>query len=210
MSKKRIVLFGGTFDPVHLGHVATVSEAADHIGADEILFVPARCSPLKMFMPTADDADRLAMISLAIAVREKFCVSDYELKKSSTCYTLETVRHFRELYGVEAAIYWLAGADIIDELSHWYEAGQLIDECNLSVMFRGGCERPDFSRFEGLWGRERVEKLGRNVIETSLINISSTRIRKKLAAGEDVSGMLAPEVRRYIYEHGLYGAKKGD
>ena len=156
MSGKRIVLFGGTFDPVHLGHVATVSEAADHIGADKIFFVPARCSPLKMFMPMAGDADRLAMISLAIAGREKFCVSDYELKKSSTCYTLETVRHFRGLYGVEAAIYWLAGADIIGELSHWYEAEQLIDECNLSVMFRGGCERPDFSRFEGLWGRERV------------------------------------------------------
>ncbi|MBN2019265.1 MAG: nicotinate (nicotinamide) nucleotide adenylyltransferase [Sedimentisphaerales bacterium] len=208
MSRKRIVLFGGTFDPIHLGHTAVAASASEQIDADQVVFVPAKRSPLKTFFPEAGDEDRLAMVKLAIAGNKNFEASDYELKKQWPSYTLETVRFFQGRLGETAAIYWLVGADGLDDLAHWYGIQELIDECNLSVMQRAGFEPPDFSRFEKLWGKQRVEKLRKNVVETPLIDISSTEIRRRLSSGRDASEMVCPEVLRYIREHGLYGSRK--
>jgi nicotinate-nucleotide adenylyltransferase len=207
MVKKKIALFGGTFDPIHLGHTAVAAAAAEHIGAEKIVFIPAKRSPLKDSFPEAGDGDRLAMIALAIADNEKFQLNDYELRKPEPSYTLETVRRFQADYGGKALIYWLIGADGIDELSCWYGIVELIDECNLCVMFRAGCKPPDFAKFKDVWGAARVEKLQRNVIRTPLIDISSTEIRNRLAAGRDVTDMLAHQVADYIRKHGLYRSK---
>jgi nicotinate-nucleotide adenylyltransferase len=144
------------------------------------------------------------MIALAITDYDNFERSSYELKKPSPSYTLHTVRHFQAEYTRDALIYWLTGADCVDELPHWYGITELIDECNLSVMYRAGCKPPDFGKYRTVWGRRRVEKLQRNIIKTPLIDISSTEIRKKLAAGDDVTDMLAPAVADYIQKHGLY------
>ena len=208
MMKKKIALFGGTFDPIHLGHTTVAGDAAKHIGAEKIIFVPAKRSPLKGFFPRAGDSDRLQMISLAIANNRNFQVSDYELKRPAPSYTLDTVRKFQGDYGCDTSIYWLIGADSIDELQLWYGITELIDACNLSTMFRAGCEPPNFAKFEDIWGSERVEKLQRNVIQTSLVDISSTEIRIRLAAKDDVSSMLHPAVLDYIRKHDLY--KSGD
>lgn len=207
MVKKKIALFGGTFDPIHLGHTAVAAAAAEHIGAEKIVFIPAKRSPLKDSFPEAGDGDRLAMIALAIADNKKFQLNDYELRKPEPSYTLETVRRFQADYGGKALIYWLIGADSIYELSRWYGIVELIDECNLCVMFRAGCKPPDFAKFKDVWGAARVEKLQRNVIRTPLIDISSTEIRNRLAAGRDVTDMLAHQVADYIRKHGLYRSK---
>ena len=204
MAKRKIALFGGTFDPIHLGHTTVAADAAAVIGADTTIFVPAKRSPLKGFFPKAGDSDRFKMISLAIAQNKNFKVSDCELKRPQPSYTLETVRQFQGEYGDDTIIYWLIGADSIDELQLWYGITDLIDECNLATMLRAGSESPNFARFEGIWGSERIEKLQRNVIQTSLVDISSTEIRSRLAAGSDVSDMLHPDVADYIHQHGLY------
>jgi nicotinate-nucleotide adenylyltransferase len=209
MAEKIIALFGGTFDPVHIGHTAVAAVAGESVGAEKVVFVPAKRSPLKGFFPEAGDEDRLAMISLAISGNAGFESSDYELKKVGPSYTLETVRYFQEKLGDDSVIYWLAGADSLEDLPHWYGVPELIDECNLAIMCRAGFETPNFSKFEPVWGRQRVEKLQQNVIKTPLIDISSTEIRRRLAAGGDVSGMVCPEVLQYIREHGLYGYKGG-
>ena len=210
MAKRKIALFGGTFDPIHLGHIIVAAEAARQTDAEKVIFVPATRSPLKGFFPEASEADRTAMISLAIADNEKFELSDCELKRQGPSYTLETVRQFRADYGGDASIYWLMGADSIGDLPVWYRIVELLDECNLSVMYRAGFAQPDFTRFEDVWGPERVEKLRRNVIRTSLIDISSTEIRNGLAAGLDVTGMLHPSVADYIRKHNLYQSKKAE
>jgi nicotinate-nucleotide adenylyltransferase len=207
MVKRKIILFGGTFDPIHLGHTVVAAAAAEHIGAEKIIFIPAKRSPLKNSFPEASDDDRLAMIALAIAGDEKFELNDYELRKPEPSYTLETVRHFQAYYGGKALIYWLVGADSIDELSRWYGIVELIDACILCVMFRAGCEPPDFTKFKDTWGAARVEKLQRNVIRTPLIDISSTEIRNRLATGRDVADMLHPSVADYIRKHNLYQSK---
>ena len=107
MAKRKIALFGGTFDPIHLGHTTVAAAAAEHIGAEKIIFIPAKRSPLKSSFPKAGDDDRLAMIALAIAGNEKSQLSDRELKKAEQSYTLETVRAFQADYAGEALIYWL-------------------------------------------------------------------------------------------------------
>lgn len=204
MVKRKIALFGGTFDPIHLGHTAVAVDAAKMIGSEKTIFVPAKRSPLKGFFPKAGDSDRLKMISLAVAHNKNFQVSDYELKRPQPSYTLETVRRFQGDYGDDTLIYWLIGADSIDELQLWYGITDLIDECNLATMSRAGCKPPNFAKFEDIWGSDRIEKLQRNVIETSLVEISSTEIRRRLAAGRDVADMLHPAVADYIYQRGLY------
>jgi nicotinate-nucleotide adenylyltransferase len=204
MLKRKIALFGGTFDPIHLGHTVVAADAAEMIGAEKTIFVPAKHSPLKGFFPRAGDSDRLKMISLAIAHNKNFQVSDYELRKPDPGYTLETVRKFQGDYGDDTLIYWLIGADSVDELQLWYGITDLIDECNLATMLRAGCKPPNFAKFEDVWGSGRVEKLQRNIIQSSLVDISSTEIRSRLAAGRDVAGMLDPAVADYIYQHGLY------
>jgi cytidyltransferase-like protein len=162
MAKRKTALFGGTFDPIHLGHAAVAAAAAEHIGAEKIIFIPTKRSPLKDSLPKASG---------------------------------------------DALIYWLAGADSIDELPRWYGIVELIDECNLCVMYRAGCEPPDFAKFTALWGPQRVEKLQQNVIRTPLIDMSSTEIRNRLAASRDVTDMLAPPVADYIRKYSLYQSK---
>lgn len=204
MLGQKIVLFGGTFDPIHLGHTTVAADAAEQIGAEKVVFVPAKRSPLKGFLPKAPDEHRLAMTALAIAENEKFEVSDFELNRPAPSYTLETVRKFQHDCADDIAIYWLVGADGVDDLQHWRAIEELIDTCNLCTMCRAGCEAPDYGKFEGIWGRRRVEKLQKNIIQTPLVDASSTEIRRRLAVGDDVSDLLYPAVAEYIRRHGLY------
>ena len=204
MTNRKIVLFGGTFDPIHPGHTAVASIAGEYTGAEKIIFIPAKRSPLKHFLPKAGDDDRLNMIALAIKGNENFELSDCELKQPEPSYTLETVKKFQARYGRETILHWLVGADSINDLQYWYRITELIDRCNLSVMYRAGFDAPDFGRFEGVWGAQRIKKLQQNVIPTPLIDISSTEIRRRLAARLDITGMLEPSVADYIREHGLY------
>jgi nicotinate-nucleotide adenylyltransferase len=207
VTRRKIALFGGTFDPVHLGHIIVSAAAAEHIGAEKIIYIPAKRSPLKSLQPQASDTDRFNMISLAIAGENIFEVSDYELTKVAPSFTLDTVRQFHTKYGGDASIYWLVGADSIDELPHWYHMEELIDECHLCVMYRAGCKQPDFAGLESLWGSRRIEKLRNNIIPTPLVDISSTEVRDRLTKNQDVTQMLHPEVLRYIQKHHLYRSK---
>jgi nicotinate-nucleotide adenylyltransferase len=204
MTTRKLALFGGTFDPIHLGHTAVAQSAGEQIDADRVIFVPARCSPLKGFFPVASDEDRLAMIRLAMRGHETFDVSDWELRRAAPSYTLDTVRHFQQLYGPETAIHWLLGADAVNDLIHWYRIDELIDACNLTIMYRGGYGVPTFEKYVSLWSAEKIEKLRANVVQTPSIDISSTEVRRRLAAGEDVRNLLHPDVIDYIRKHGLY------
>jgi nicotinate-nucleotide adenylyltransferase len=204
MKDRKIILFGGTFDPIHIGHTSVAAFAADKIKAEKIIFIPAKRSPLKNLLPKAADDDRLAMIALAIGGNKKFELSSFELQKSTPSYTIDTVRYFKKTYGQGVEICWLVGADSLDDLPYWYKITELIDECSLYVMCRAGYKEPDFTKFIEQWGSQRIEKLRRDTIQTPLIDISSTEIRKRLAEGKDVLKMLHPAVADYIAEHGLY------
>jgi nicotinate-nucleotide adenylyltransferase len=202
--KSKVILFGGTFDPIHYGHTRACLYALEQTSADKVVFIPAKCSPHKRLLPVASEDARLAMLRLAVAGESRFEISACELERSSPSYTIDTVRFFRSESGDNAELYWLVGADAIKDLSDWYEVKNLIDECNLCVMRRGGFERPDFGALEGVLGVERVEKLKKNVIEGPLVDISSSEIRRKIGAGEEIRGMVSEAVEAYICENGLY------
>ncbi len=204
MLKRKTALFGGTFDPIHPGHIIVAGYACEQIGAEKVIFIPAKLSPLKNFVPQVSAKHRLSMIALGILGNDKFEVSDYELTKPAPSFSIDTVRHFQKEYGDNTLLYWLLGADSIRELSHWYKIEELIDECNLSVMYRAGFKKPDFAQFEKAWGKSRVKKLEQNVIKTPLVDISSTEVRKRLTAGQNVDDLLSPNVAQYIRQHNLY------
>ena len=202
--KRRIALFGGSFDPIHVGHTGVARVAAQQLQAETLIFIPAKCSPLKGSLPRADDDDRLKMIELAIQTEPGFVVDDCELRRPAPSYTLDTVRQFQARYGSETSIHWLLGADSVGDLTYWHEVESLLDTCNVSVMYRGGYDAPVFDEYTSLWGSERIAKLQANIVETPAIDVSSTQIRERLAAGEDVSNALHPDVADYIRQRHLY------
>ena len=202
--KRNVILFGGTFDPIHNGHTRVAGTAAAEIDAAKVVFIPAKRSPHKQVFPVAGEEQRIEMISLAIEGRDMFCVSDVELKRPEPSYTLDTVRAFKAKYGEDARLYWLIGADMVGDLAKWHRINELIDHCTLSVMPRGGFEQPDFGGLEEVLGHRRVEKLRQNMLLTPAIDISSTKIRRKIAAGLDFSDMVHRRVAAYIEQKGLY------
>lgn len=203
MSEK-IILFGGTYDPVHIGHIEVAASAARTIGASTVFLIPARRSPHKQSRPLAADNDRIAMLKLAVADKSLFQVSPVELNRAEPSYTIDTVRHFKQKFGADYQLYWLIGADMLKDLPKWYKIDELLKECTICVMNRGGFGRPDFNSLTGKISAESVEELRQNMIETPLIEISATDIRQKLFEGREVGQYLHPEVLNYIKTHKLY------
>jgi nicotinate-nucleotide adenylyltransferase len=208
MNNNIIALFGGSFDPIHLGHTTVAAHAAECLNAQEMIFIPAKRSPLKHARPCATDEDRLAMIECATANNGSFSVSDYELKRPAPSYTLHTVNHFRAISPANTSIYWLMGADSVKDLPYWYGIKELIRACRLAVMYRAGFDPPAFAVFTPLWGKDQSDLLQQNVVKTPLIDASSTEIRSRLARGDSVHGLLDPAVLAYIQEKRLYGVEK--
>lgn len=204
MEKKKVILFGGTFDPVHQGHTTVADYACNYISAEKTIFIPAKRSVLKDFSPKANDRQRYEMLSLAIADYDKFELSDYEIKKAKPSFTLDTVKYFKSKLNLQYDLYWLIGADAIKDFPLWYKVEELIDICNLCLIYRAGFKKPDFSSFKKQWGLQRIKKMQKNVIKTPLIDINSTKIRKLLAQNKDVDNMLNTSVAKYIKKYNLY------
>jgi nicotinate-nucleotide adenylyltransferase len=204
MMKKKVLLFGGSFDPIHNGHTIVACHAVEHVGADELVFIPAHRSPHKQLFPGASAFERLVMIELAIAGEKMMCVSDCEINRDPPSYTIDTAHFFRGLYGDDAELCWLVGGDVLEDLPRWYRIRELLDECTVCLMLRPGFDTLQLDRFSDVFGQEQVEKLKRNIILNPLIDISSTEIRRRVEAGEDISKMVHPAVAAYIKEHSLY------
>jgi nicotinate-nucleotide adenylyltransferase len=204
MTNEKIILFGGTFDPIHNGHIEVANCATDKINASKFIFVPARRSPLKSKQPVAADTDRIAMLQLAIEGRKNFEFSNAEMNRAEPSYTIDTIRQLREKFGENCEFYWLIGADMLNDLPLWHKINDLLDECNICVMNRGGYQKPDFDTLRGRLNPKHIADLKKNMLDTPLIEISSTEIRKRIAEGQDVSQLLPPAGLDYIKRRKLY------
>jgi nicotinate-nucleotide adenylyltransferase len=204
---KTVILFGGSFDPIHVGHVAVAAASCKKLCADEVVFVPAKRSPHKLDNPTTSADHRLKMVSIAIEDTPCFTVSDCEINRPQPSYTFDTLKHFRQLLGSETQICFLIGADTIDDLPKWHRIEELMTLCRFCTMYRGGRELPNFDQFRGVFSDDRIAQLQEDIIETPLLDISSTDIRTKLAAGQSVDDMLSPNVINYIKQNRLYQPK---
>lgn len=204
MKPEKIILFGGSFDPIHNGHLSVGKVVLEKLDGDQLIFVPARRSPHKV-QPPEEGHHRMAMIERAIAGYEKFSVSDCELVRDEPSYTLDTIRHFREELGEGVDLFWLIGADQLADFGKWYHVTELVTCCRVAVMHRAGYPAPKFDQLERVLGCNQIRALERDVVETPLIDISSTEIRNHLAAGRLCEGVLPEPVIRYIEAHQLYG-----
>ena len=203
MSKAKIILFGGSFDPIHNGHLRVARVVLEKLCADQLILVPARRSPHKKELPVSG-CHRLEMIRRVIADSERFSVSDCELNRCDPSYTLDTIHFFRNQYAPEDDLFWLIGADQLREFDKWYKVSELLDICRICVMYRAGYPKPNFERFQGIFSPVHITRLERDVVETPLIDISSTEIRRKLANGIMPYDDIPEPVSRYIQENHLY------
>ncbi len=197
-------MFGGTFDPVHRGHLQVARAALAYLGADHIVFIPAAQSPHKQKPPVASGKERAEMIARALSDQPGVSVSDCELHRPRPSYTLDTVLYFRNQLGPEVALFWLVGADAVSDLPRWHRVDELLDAADIAVMYRAGYPKPDFGECRSAFSAPQIERLRKNVVPVPLIDISSTEIRRRLAAGKEVAHMLPPDVHAYIQSHRLY------
>jgi len=205
-----IILFGGSFDPIHNGHLAVAMFAGVHLNADQIIFIPARRNPHKKQAPIADDVSRLTMIHLAIMGKGCFGVSDCELTRPEPSYTIDTVEHYRRQYGPQANLFWLIGADMVAGLPYWHRVKELLTVCRLCIMYRGGMDKPDLTPLVDHFGQTAVDRLKNDMLETPLVDISSTEIRARIAAGQSVADFVPPPVLRFIEQKRLYRDRAAD
>ncbi|MHC4551578.1 MAG: nicotinate (nicotinamide) nucleotide adenylyltransferase [Planctomycetota bacterium] len=204
MKKTKIILFGGSFDPVHSGHLQVAQAVFAQLAADTMIFIPARQSPLKKDQPV-EGRHRLEMLRLAVAGNTNFSTSDCELMRPIPSYTLQTIEHFQKKFGRDVQLHWLIGADQLDDFDKWYRVTDLLNACQVTVMYRAGYPKPTFDRFAGTFTSEQIRLLSDYVVATPLVPISSTAIRRHLAEGTLPKGWLPDAVYGYIKQYHLYG-----
>ena len=182
-------LFGGSFDPVHLGHLVVADTAAEALGA-RVRLMPAREQPFKQAAHRAQPEQRVAMLSLAVAGNPRLTVEDVELGLPAPSYTVQTLRALaRREPGTRFTL--LLGADAARDVSAWYEAEALPALADVVVFARPGSAVPPHPLF-------------RQVIEVPAVDISATLIRQRVAEGRSIRYLVPDAVREYIATHGLY------
>ncbi len=201
----RLGLFGGTFDPVHFGHLLLAECCREQCRLDQVWFSPAAVPPHKRAHPLAPAEARIEMIELAIAGNEAFAVSRYEADRGGVSYTAETLAHFhQEDPGRE--LFFLLGADMLRDLPHWREPGRIC-QLALPVAVRRAGEPPiDFAPLAEFATAERIELMRRHQVEMPEMGVSSTEIRRRLSAGLSIRYLTPCAVEAYIEAHRLYRA----
>jgi nicotinate-nucleotide adenylyltransferase len=194
---QNIGIFGGTFNPPHLGHLALAKEAQKEFSLDKIFFIPAFIPPHKEPRNVIDAEHRLAMVKLLINGDSGLFLSDYEIKKRSVSYSIETIRHFKEEYP-SSKIHFLIGSDAFYHIDTWKESQELLKIIDFIIFPRAGNTKEMIAKKFGNLS---------NVVywaHTSLVHISSTDIRYRLRSGEECSIELGAGVAAYIKENKLY------
>jgi len=197
-SKMRIALLGGTFNPVHNGHLYIAEKVLENLKPDRVIFVPTYITPLKKPARLAAASDRLRMLRAAIRNRKKYALSDFEIKKRRKSYSIETARHIKRKYGSRTEIFMIIGSDALKALGRWKDIGKLSKMVRFVVLPRAGFPA-------------KVPFANAIKLDVPVKNISSTDIRRRVRSGKRISHLVPGEIRRYITRHGLYrqGAQNG-
>jgi nicotinate-nucleotide adenylyltransferase len=190
----RIGVFGGTFDPPHVGHLLVASDAREALKLDRLIFVPAGSQPFKVETPPAASAqDRLEMVRLAVADDANYTVDDAEINRKGLSFTVETLEHLSSRNS-GAQLFLLLGEDALTGFDQWRNPARIRELATVATMRRGG---PD---------RQRVEAKSSDVLtfSTRRVDVSSTEIRERLRAGKSIKGFVPESVERFIEARGLY------
>jgi len=200
----KVGLLGGSFDPVHLGHLVVAEEALWRLGLERVVFVPGRLPPHKLHRRLAPPDDRLRMVQLAIEGNPAFEVSDIELRREGPSYSIDTVNELRAASNGQWDIHFLIGADTLPELPTWHRVSELADLCKFVVFSRPGASLDALGALRGSLREDQVAAIARRRLQIPLIGISSTEIRRRVCQGRSIRYLVPEGVRRYIAERGLY------
>lgn len=199
---KKIGLFGGTFDPIHNGHINIARAFADELGLDMVVFLPAGAPYHKETTQTAAE-HRLAMTELAAQADSRFAVSDCDIVREGATYTFDTVQIFRQQFPA-AQLWWLLGSDSLLQLHTWKKWQTLVRQIHIAAAAREGDNLARAPRELHGWLGDALQNGSLHLLKTPMYNISSTEIRHRLGNHESTAGLIAPQVEAYITKHGLY------
>lgn len=202
----QLVIFGGTFNPVHFGHLIMARSVAEQLGASKVTLMPAAVPPHKG-APATEPHHRLAMLELAVEGDPLFEVSTLELDRSGPSYTYDTLRQLREIHGLETQLVWVVGMDMLRDLASWYRAGDVVDMARIVTAARPPMPADLTERLDRLgirFNADQIARLAGGILDTPLVDISSTQIRHRVRDGKSIRYLTADSVIKYIREHELY------
>jgi len=197
---RHYAIYGGSFDPIHIGHVALADCAVRECGIDKLIFMPAYMSPFKLDRKATDGRDRCGMIERVLRYNKAFCLSRYELNKGGPSYTVETLRHWSAM--LDGKLSFVLGFDSAVQVDTWFEGPEILRNYHLITALR-----PDTDYVEGL---KKIESFRKDygaeitVMDMDPVDASSTKVRDNVREGRPISGLVLPEVEEYIIEHQLY------
>jgi nicotinate-nucleotide adenylyltransferase len=196
----RVGVFGGTFDPIHIGHLVSAEEAWVELKLERVVFLPAGLPPHKLDHVMSPVEHRLAMVELAIASNPHFAVSKVDIERFGPCYTVDTIELLRDEWGPGVEIYFIMGSDSLLDILTWHNPRRLIRLCRFAVVSRSGYQ-VDLDELDALLPgvTSRVQML--NAPELA---ISSTDIQRRVREGLSIKYQVPEAVEDYIYQHKLY------
>ena len=199
---RRIGILGGTFDPIHCGHLDLARAADAALGLTRVLVVTSNVPPHRA-APVASSYHRFAMVALAVANRPRWQASDVELRSAEPSYTSTTLRHLHDEGYRPDELFFLIGADAFAEIETWRNYPEILDYANFAVVSRPGFPVTDV--------RRHLPSLADRIValDAPTADVSATDIRRRIAAGESIAGLVPPAVRQHIEQHGLYKTTSG-
>lgn len=186
----RIGIFGGTFNPIHFGHLVLAEQALEKLDLDKVIFIPSFYPPHKKSADIASAAHRYNMVKLAIQGNARFKVSDIEIKRRGRSYSIDTLRQLKKIYP-KARLFFISGSDVSDQISRWKSINQILSLANFVLA-----KRPGY----------RLKKHNKNisVISITELDISSSMVRRKIKAKKSIRYLMPMRIYKYIKEKGLY------
>ncbi len=202
----RLGVFGGTFDPIHNGHVVIAGHVLAELELAAVLFVPAGRPWFRDGRPLTDVGHRLEMTRLAIADNDQFEISDMEALRSGPTYTIDTLMDLRQEMGEGVELVLILGMDALNELHRWRKPGDVLDMATVVGVTRVGVEAVARDALESIREGASGEVV---IVEGPRVDISAADVRRRMASGLSVRGLVPHAVADYARRHGLYGAKEG-
>ncbi|WP_126939865.1 nicotinate-nucleotide adenylyltransferase [Veillonella sp. VA142] len=197
--RKRIGILGGTFNPIHLGHLMIAEMALEAFGLNRVIFVPAKEPPHKE-TDVIESKYRLEMVRAAVLDNPNFVVSDVEMQREGKSYTIDTLRYFHDVYGPTTEFFFIAGTDTIQNLPTWKYIEELLDMCEFIGAIRPGATDDIGESIE--WFGQRESRI--HILEVPEMKLSATDLRHRLRHGLSTRYMLPRSVYQYIKEHKIY------
>ncbi|PIX25477.1 MAG: nicotinate-nicotinamide nucleotide adenylyltransferase [Deltaproteobacteria bacterium CG_4_8_14_3_um_filter_43_13] len=212
----RVGLFGGTFNPIHLGHLRSAEEVREFFNLQRVIFIPSANPPHKQGKDIISPIHRMEMVNLAIEGNQGFSVSDIEIKRRGKSYSIETIDHIRKIHGSDLTLFFIMGIDAFTEISTWKDHINLFSCCNFVVTTRPGYSlinlgtvlpadvAEDFSYLPEEDRFIHASNFSLCFRDITHLDISSSVVRKKIKENRSTRYLLPEKVIEYIKQHGLY------